>query len=165
MPTSSSARIIPLDSTPRSFALPSFVPSGMSAPGRATATIWPAATFGAPQTIVLRLAGADVDLAHGQPVGVRMRLRLEHAADDEPVGLAHADALDPRDLGAGEVEPLGDLGRREIGRAVLAQPRDRDPHPNCSRNGRSLSKKRRRSGTPCFSIAIRSMPIPNAKPW
>ena len=50
--TSSSARIIPADSTPRSFARPSFVPSGITAPGSATATIWPAATFGAPHTIV-----------------------------------------------------------------------------------------------------------------
>ena len=42
---------MPLDSTPRSLALPSFVPSGITAPGRATATVWPWATFGAPQTI------------------------------------------------------------------------------------------------------------------
>ncbi len=47
-----SERIIPFDSTPRSFALPSLVPSGITAPGRATATVWPAATLGAPQTIV-----------------------------------------------------------------------------------------------------------------
>src|SRR3954454_9608570 len=51
MASSSSARIMPSDSMPRSFALPSFVPPGMTAPGRATATVWPAATFGAPQTI------------------------------------------------------------------------------------------------------------------
>ncbi len=51
IPTSSSARIIPLDLTPRSFASPSSVPSGMIAPGRATATVWPAATLGAPHTI------------------------------------------------------------------------------------------------------------------
>ncbi len=51
MPSSSSARIIPRDSCPRSLARLSFVPSGMTAPGAATATIWPAATFGAPQTI------------------------------------------------------------------------------------------------------------------
>ena len=31
---------------------PSFSPPGITAPGRATATVWPAATFGAPQTIV-----------------------------------------------------------------------------------------------------------------
>ena len=61
--TSSSARIIPLDSTPRSFALPSFVPSGITAPGFATATVCPAATFGAPQTICDGVAVADVDHA------------------------------------------------------------------------------------------------------
>jgi hypothetical protein len=42
---------MPSDSTPLSFALPSLVPPGMTAPGRATATVWPPATFGAPQTI------------------------------------------------------------------------------------------------------------------
>ena len=50
--TSSSARIIPLDGTPRSFARFRRVPSGITAPGSATPTVWPAATFGAPQTIV-----------------------------------------------------------------------------------------------------------------
>ena len=50
--SSSSARIIPADSIPRSFALPSFWPPGMTAPGSATATVWPVATLGAPQTIV-----------------------------------------------------------------------------------------------------------------
>jgi hypothetical protein len=49
--TSSSARIMPSDSCPRSLAFLSFVPSGITAPGRATATVCPAATFGAPQTI------------------------------------------------------------------------------------------------------------------
>ena len=39
MPTSSSARIIPLEATPRSLASPSVLPSGMTAPGRATATV------------------------------------------------------------------------------------------------------------------------------
>ncbi len=50
--SSRSERIIPFDSTPRSFAFFSFVPSGITAPGSATATVCPAATFGAPQTIV-----------------------------------------------------------------------------------------------------------------
>ncbi len=53
IPSSSSARIIPWDSMPRSFALPSVEPSGITAPGRATATTWPAATLGAPHTMVL----------------------------------------------------------------------------------------------------------------
>jgi hypothetical protein len=39
IPSSSSARIIPLEVTPRSSASPSTVPSGMTAPGRATATV------------------------------------------------------------------------------------------------------------------------------
>ncbi len=50
--SSASERIIPSDSTPLSFALFSFMPPGSTAPGRATGTSCPAATFGAPQTIV-----------------------------------------------------------------------------------------------------------------
>jgi len=88
-----------------------------------------------------------------------------HAADHEAVRIADTDALDPADLRTGEVEPVGDLARRERRIAVLPQPGERDPHPNCSKNLKSLSKNIRRSGTPCRSIAIRSMPIPNANPW
>ena len=50
-------------------------------PGSATATFWPAATFGAPHTIVARRAVADVDAADREPVGVRDGARsCEHAA-------------------------------------------------------------------------------------
>ena len=73
--------------TPRSFALPSLVPSGITAPGRATGTVWPAATFGAPQTIV-RFAVAGVHLADAELVGVRVLLDRENLADDEPVRVA-----------------------------------------------------------------------------
>jgi hypothetical protein len=112
-----------------------------------------------------RLTGADVDRADLQPVGVRVLLGAQHLADDEAVGGRHADPLDPLELGPGQVEPLGELDRRQARVAVLAQPRVRNPHdPNCSRKRTSLSKNSRRSGTPWRSIAIRSMPIPNAKP-
>ncbi len=50
--SSTSERIIPSLTTPRSLAAFSLAPPGSTAPGRATATVWPAATFGAPQTIV-----------------------------------------------------------------------------------------------------------------
>src|SRR3954452_20134945 len=50
--TSVSERIIPSDSTPRSFARPRRVPSGSTAPGSATSTVSPGATFRAPHTIV-----------------------------------------------------------------------------------------------------------------
>ena len=165
-PSSSSARIIPLDSTPRSFALPSFVPSGITAPGSATATVWPAATFGAPQTIV---RGSPAPTSTWQTVS-RSASGCCSAASTLPttklVGVADADALDPLDLGAGQVEPLGELLGRQTRVAVLAQPCVAGPSsPNCSRKRRSLSKNSRRSGTPWRSIAIRSMPMPNAKPW
>jgi hypothetical protein len=39
-----------------------------------------------------------------------MRLRLEHATDDEAVSVPHADPLNTSDLGPREIEPLRDLG-------------------------------------------------------
>jgi hypothetical protein len=72
-----------LDSTPRSLAFLSFVPSGMTAPGPATATVWPAATFGAPQTIRAPRRRRRPCRRSGGRVG--MALGLEHLADDERV--------------------------------------------------------------------------------
>ena len=89
---------MPLDFTPRSSASPSSVPSGITAPGRATATIWPAATLGAPHTIVRGAAEPSSTRHTRQPVGVRVRLGLQHPADDEARRVAHAHAVDPRDL-------------------------------------------------------------------
>ena len=49
--SSRSERIIPFDTTPRSFACSSLWPPGITAPGSATATYAPAPKFQAPQTI------------------------------------------------------------------------------------------------------------------
>ena len=140
IPTSSSARIIPLDSTPRSFALPSFVPSGMIAPGRATATVCPAATLGAPHTIVLGSPSPMSTVHTRQPVGVRMPLGGEHLPDHELGRVAHAHPVQALDLDPGHRERVGDLLGRHARVAVLAQPCDRDPHaPNCSSSRASFS--------------------------
>ena len=48
---SSSARIIPFESSPRTLRWSSFSPPGRTAPGSATATVAPAPKFQAPQTI------------------------------------------------------------------------------------------------------------------
>ena len=98
-------------------------------------------------------------------VGVGMLLRRQHAPHDEVVELAHAVVLDAVDLRAGHRQPRRELLDGHVRRAVLVQPLDGDPHPNCSRKRVSLSKSSRRSGTRCLSIAMRSMPMPKAKPW
>ena len=146
------------------------VPSGITAPGRATATVCPAATFGAPHTIV---AGSRRDPSPRRdrpctPSAGRRRgaaRTLEHAPDDEVLDRPRT----PWWWIASTFVPV--IVRRssipldvERGIAVFAQPVQRDPHPNCSRKRRSFSKYRRRSGMPCLSIAIRSTPIPQAKP-
>ncbi len=139
MASSSSARIMPSDSTPRSVARPSVVPSGMTAPGRATATVWPAATFGAPQTIVVC----------SLPTSTRHTVRRSasgwrSAASTLPttnaVGLPHAVVVDALDLGARHGQAHGQLARGQVGAHVVVQPLQRQAHqPNCSRKRRSLS--------------------------
>ena len=124
--TSVSDRIIPSDSTPRSFALPRRVPSGSTAPGSATITAWPAATFGAPHTIVRSSDAAEAHGAHAQPVGVGVRRDVQHVADAEEAAVAvdarDADARDALDLGAAQRQRARELVRVLPRIAVLLQP-------------------------------------------
>ena len=137
----------------------------MTAPGRATATVWPAATFGAPQTICDGAPSPVSTRQTRQPVGVGMAAGLEHLADDEVLERGHAVRVHAIDLGPREREPLGQRERLQAGVAVVVQPQQGQPHPNCSRKRRSFSYIRRRSLTPCLRKAIRSIPMPKAKPW
>ena len=126
--------------TPRSFACSSFVPSGIT---RARARDGD------------RLAGGDVrraaddrrgpvrrpevDLADLQPVGVGVLLGLEHAPDDEALGRrARRGGGSPRpSCRSSSGAPRSPRRRGRV--AVFAQPRQRHPHPNCSRKRRSFS--------------------------
>ena len=166
--TSVSERIMPSDVTPRRSARPSFVPSGSTAPGSATSTTSPAATFGAPQTIVRMSEPASCTLqtcsrsASGccsalSTLPIRKRARVAVAGGD-------ADARDPLELGAAQRQRRPTSSAARPGSQYSLQPGVGDLHQNCSRKRRSFSKKSRRSGMPCLSIAIRSMPMPNAKP-
>ena len=112
-----------------------------------------------------RLARAGVDEADAEPVGVRVAAGLEHLADDEVLERGDAVGVHAVDLGPRHGEPGRELERLEPGIAVVVEPEQRQPHPNCSRNRRSFSYMSRRSLTPCLRKAIRSIPIPNAKPW
>ena len=109
-------------------------------------------------------AVAGLDLADTQAVGVWMLLGGDDVADHEPLGRRDPEPTDPLDLHRAHRKQLGDLVRLEPGVAVLDQPGEGDSHENCSRNRTSFSTNRRRSGRPCLSMAIRSIPIPNAKP-
>ena len=186
-PISSSAaeRIIPEEVTPRSLASPSSTPPGIVAPGSATATVWPASTFGAPQTIV---RGSESPVSTVQTLsrsafGCGSRVSTLPITKPLPLGgpidptrstsvpviasrTASSSAPIPgsqcsRSHGTGHSPPRQCSAHGEPDfdvRFALAQR-------NCSSIRTSLSKKRRRSGTPWRSIAIRSTPIPKAKPW
>ncbi len=108
--SSRSERIIPRLSMPRSFATLRARPSGISAPGSATATVWPVATFGAPQTICCSTSRADVDAAEPEPVGVRVLHRLDDlphpVVREVAVGVGNASAMDRLHLDAGRHQPL-----------------------------------------------------------
>ena len=169
--TSVSDRIIPSDSTPRSFALPRRVPSGSTAPGSATITAWPAATLGAPHTIVRssdplsrtvhtlrRSASGCCDTSSTSPMRKRLPLpstrgipTLVTRSTSVPLSASVVASWSASCPGS-QYSFSHVTGRASVG------------HQNCSRNRRSFSNSRRRSGTPCFSIARRSMPRPNAKP-
>ena len=168
-PSSSSAseRIIPSESTPRSFAAPEpRAPPGITAPGSATGTVWPAATLGAPQTIV-RVPSPVSTSQTRQPVGVGVRLdRDAPFRPRSPPPDGGPSVGDPLDLGGPQRQQLAPAPRRPgRDRSTRAARRLGHSHRNCSSTRTSFSKNLRRSGTPCFSIAIRSIPIPNAKPW
>jgi hypothetical protein len=112
-----------------------------------------------------RLAVAGVDEADAEPVGIGVAVRLQHLAHDEVLQRGHPVRVHAVDLGAGQRELRRELERLQPRIAVVVQPEEGQPHPNCSRKRRSFSYMRRRSLTPCFRKAIRSMPMPKAKPW
>ena len=119
----------------------SLVPSGITAPGLATATVWPAATFGAPQTIWLGSPSPTSTTQTMQPVGVRVPARRSStSADDEVLERADAVVLDALDLGAGHRQPRRRAAPASSGGAQYSCSQvSGHPHPNCSRKRMSLS--------------------------
>ena len=121
--TSSSARIIPSETSPRTFRRSSVSPFGSTAPGSATATVAPAPKFHAPQTIDRGVTVSDVDLRELQTVGARVLDRLEHASDSEQVeiavGVGDAARLDALDLRRRDRQPGRELVERHLERDVL----------------------------------------------
>ncbi len=166
--TSVSDRIMPSDSTPRSFALPRRVPSGSTAPGNATITAWPAATLGAPHTIVrssdpLRRTLQTLSLsasgccATSSTSPIRNRPPLP-SPRGTPTLVTRSTSVP---LSASVVASASALCP---GSQYSFSHESGNQHQNCPRKRRSFSNRIRRSGTPCLSIASRSMPRPNAKP-
>ena len=82
---------------------------------------------------------AEVDLAHAQAIGVRVRLDVEHAPDDEAACIGHAVVVNRLDLRAGHRQALLDLAHAQRRIAVFAQPCQRDAHQNWSKKRRSFS--------------------------
>ena len=69
---------------------------------------------------------AHVDLADAQAIRVRMRLDLEHSADEEAADIAvhlrHSDVEDTLDLEGRDRKAVGDLLGRRVDGDVLPQP-------------------------------------------
>ena len=115
-----------------------------------------------------RIPLPHVDLTHAQPIGIRVRIDREHAADEEATEVAvevrDADVDHALDLERRDGESLSDLLDGRVDGDVLAKPRERNTHQNCSSKRGSLRQSSRRSGIPWRRTAIRSSPQPNAKP-
>ena len=109
-----------------------------------------------------------VDLAELQPVGIRVLAGLEDLADEEETVIAvlvdRPARLDRVHLGRADAQSVRQLARGHRQRDVVTQPRQRDLHQNCLRTRRSFSQNGRRPGTAWRSCAVRSSPMPNAKP-
>ena len=132
-----------------------------------------------------RLSVAGIDMQHLQFVGVRMLLGGQHLGDHE--GLQRRLVVDVFDFEADRGQPLDDLVQRRVGLEMVLQPGKRKLHVDLfrairystlqtasacraagSRNATASAHRRRRrrarSGMPYFSMAMRSMPMPQAKP-
>ena len=168
-PISSSARIIPRDSSPRSGRSSSGAGKpGSSTPGQTDRDGGADAEVPGAADDLARLALPHVDLAELELVGVRVLLGRDDLADAQVrevvAHVGDADVDHAVDLERRDGEPAGDLVRGRVDADVLAQPGERDSHQNCLEKRRSLRQSSRRSGNSCRSIAIRSRPQPKAKP-
>src|SRR5262249_31673049 len=115
--------------------------------------------------------GACIYLAEAQTIGIGVAdgfddFRNHHALES---GLDLFEVLHDQ---AGGTQPIRDLGGGRAELHELTQPTQWQLHRrppltegNCARNRRSFSKKSRISSMPSFTWAVRSTPIPNAKPW
>src|SRR4029077_4087244 len=99
---------------------------------------------------------------------VRVLDGLEHVTDpEEPevaVDVHDAYLLDHVHFTGRDDYVLRAVRDRPVDRHVLAQPADRDLHPNCLNTRRSFSQNIRMSGMPWRCAAMRSRPRPHAKP-
>ena len=106
---------------------------------------------------------ANAHLGQLQTIGARVRRNLKELAYDHLPPVA-TPSLKPANLKPAESERIGELLGGELHINELAKPGERHPHRRPRSMRRSFSRKARRSGISCRSIAIRSTPSPNAKP-
>jgi len=173
-PSSRSEQSIPCDSTPRIFVAVMRRPPGSTAPGGANAARAPTLVLGAPQITEKR----------SRPVDTRQRSRRWPwlSPSSRSIASISPTTTPARPAGASGMTlatSMPALTSRSAASAALSArsansvtqrygifmlAKTARPHANCLRKRRSLSKKRRRSSMPYLSIAIRSIPIPNAQP-
>ena len=151
--SSRSERIIPSETSPRSFARSSgFSAPGRTAPGSATATVAPAPKFQAPQTICRgspsptstwqswsRSAFGCLPASSTRPTRKRPRLPSSSGTPRRWIALE----LEGRDG-----EPLGDLDGGRVDVDVLAQPRHGDPQGHVRTGAAGGGRSPRARGCP-----------------
>ncbi len=112
------------------------------------------------------LLGPQVHGGQAEAVGVGVGRDIDHLRNSDFVPVAGG-GDDLSHLVAGHGQALGQLLRANGYVNVLRQPLERYSHglpQNCRRNRRSLEWKSRMSSIPWRIMAMRSTPMPKAKP-
>ena len=119
---------MPRDSTPRMVPILSASPlTGITTPGRANTAFMPVCALGAPQTTWIGAAGAGVDHAELQLVGVGMFLGRDDMGDGE-ILQPRAGILDRFHFETDGGELVGDRRGIRVGVEMVLQPGERELH-------------------------------------
>ena len=109
IPSSSSARIIPLEILTAQLGLAQLGAVGHDRAGPGHGDDLAGGHVGGAADDLGGLAAAGLDQTDAEAVGVGVALGRQHAPDDEEVQAVDAVVLDPLDLGAGHGQALGQL--------------------------------------------------------
>ena len=138
-----------------------------TAPGSATATVWPAATLGAPQTIVRGSSSPTSTSQTRSRSAFGCCSALSTRPTTKPSARGRADVRDPLDLDrrSSSARSASSSASTARGRSTRLSQLSGTLIRTAPGSGRRSRRTGAGRGRRACSIAIRSIPIPKAKPW